>query len=99
MTLTVSPDADRILMRVADTGPGVAPDARRRIFDAFVQTDITHATQLGGAGLGLAIVHAVAEQHGARLQLDASPSLGGLRVRVRLPRRRVQAEGDFQLQN
>jgi CheY-like chemotaxis protein len=46
----------RIRFSVADTGPGVAPEARRRIFDAFVQTDITHATQLGGAGLGLAIV-------------------------------------------
>lgn len=46
----------RIRFSVADTGPGVAPEARQRIFEAFVQTDITHATQLGGAGLGLAIV-------------------------------------------
>jgi CheY-like chemotaxis protein len=46
----------RVRFSVADTGPGVAPEARRRIFEAFVQTDITHNTQLGGAGLGLAIV-------------------------------------------
>ena len=51
----------RIRFSVADTGPGVAPEARRRIFDAFVQTDITHATQLGGAGLGLAIVATLAK--------------------------------------
>lgn len=49
-------DGERIRFSVADTGPGVAPEARARIFEAFVQTDITHATQLGGAGLGLAIV-------------------------------------------
>jgi len=49
-------EGGRIRFSVADTGPGVAPEARKRIFDAFVQTDITHNTQLGGAGLGLAIV-------------------------------------------
>lgn len=55
--LTATATADgRIRFSVADTGPGVAPEARARIFEAFVQTDITHATQLGGAGLGLAIV-------------------------------------------
>jgi CheY-like chemotaxis protein len=46
----------RVRFSVADTGPGVAPEARQRIFEAFVQTDVTHNTQLGGAGLGLAIV-------------------------------------------
>ena len=63
-TATAPPQGEeggRIRFSVADTGPGVAPDARRRIFDAFVQTDITHATQLGGAGLGLAIVSTLAK--------------------------------------
>jgi CheY-like chemotaxis protein len=61
----------RIRFSVADTGPGVAPEARQRIFEAFVQTDITHATQLGGAGLGLAIV--------ARLSaaMDGDVGVGG----------------------
>jgi CheY-like chemotaxis protein len=49
-------EGGKIRFTVTDTGPGVAPEARARIFEAFVQTDITHATQLGGAGLGLAIV-------------------------------------------
>ncbi len=55
--LSASMSSDnRVRFTVTDTGPGVAPEARQRIFEAFVQTDITHATQLGGAGLGLAIV-------------------------------------------
>ena len=49
-------EGGRVRFSVADTGPGVAPEARQRIFEAFVQTDVTHNTQLGGAGLGLAIV-------------------------------------------
>jgi CheY-like chemotaxis protein len=48
--------AGRVRLTVTDTGPGVPPAARDKIFQAFVQTDITHRTQLGGAGLGLAIV-------------------------------------------
>ncbi|MGH1559851.1 ATP-binding protein [Caulobacter segnis] len=52
--------------------PGrVAPEARARIFEAFVQTDITHATQLGGAGLGLAIVARLAAA------MDGEVGVGG----------------------
>lgn len=57
----------RLRFSVADTGPGVAPEARARIFDAFVQTDITHSTQLGGAGLGLAIVSRLAAAMGGEV--------------------------------
>ena len=46
----------RVRFSVRDTGPGVAPKARAAIFEAFVQTDPSHQAQLGGAGLGLAIV-------------------------------------------
>ncbi|MFT4251383.1 MAG: response regulator [Caulobacter sp.] len=46
----------RVRFSVADTGPGVAPEQRESIFEAFVQTDPSHQAQLGGAGLGLAIV-------------------------------------------
>lgn len=46
----------RLRFSVRDTGPGVAPEARAAIFEAFVQTDPSHQAQLGGAGLGLAIV-------------------------------------------
>jgi CheY-like chemotaxis protein len=46
----------RLRFSVRDTGPGVAPQARAAIFEAFVQTDPSHQAQLGGAGLGLAIV-------------------------------------------
>jgi len=49
---------------VSDTGPGVAPEARERIFEAFVQTDPSHQAQLGGAGLGLAIVARLAAAMG-----------------------------------
>lgn len=68
--------AGRIRFSVADTGPGVAPKARQRIFEAFVQTDITHATQLGGAGLGLAIVARLASAMDGEVGVGGEPGQG-----------------------
>jgi two-component system OmpR family sensor kinase len=67
------------VLSVEDSGPGIAPEERERVLDRFYRVPGTTAH---GSGLGLAIVSAVARQHGAQLLLDASPSLGGLRVRV-----------------
>ena len=61
----------RVRFSVADTGPGVAPEARAKIFEAFVQTDASHRTQLGGAGLGLAIVARLARA------MDGEAGVGG----------------------
>jgi len=51
--------AGRLRFTVADTGPGVSPDQRQRIFEAFAQADPAHA-HMGGAGLGLAIARRLA---------------------------------------
>lgn len=69
---------------IEDSGPGIPEDARARVFERF-HRELGHATE--GSGLGLSIVHRVAEIHGAEVHLDSSPRLGGLRVRVRFPAR------------
>ena len=69
--LTASLADGRVRFSVADTGPGVAPEARVKIFEAFVQTDASHRTQLGGAGLGLAIVARLARA------MDGQAGVGG----------------------
>jgi two-component system, OmpR family, sensor kinase len=55
---------------VRDTGPGVKPRDRERIFRRFERGD-GDRRRSGGAGLGLAIVHAVARAHGGRVELDS----------------------------
>ncbi len=68
----------RVRFSVADTGPGVAPEQRESIFEAFVQTDPSHQAQLGGAGLGLAIVaRLAAAMDGAAGVGEASIKEGG----------------------
>jgi two-component system OmpR family sensor kinase len=69
---------------VEDSGPGIAQGEREQVLRRFVRGP-SASQQAGGSGLGLAIVQAIARQHGARLLLDRSPVLGGLRVQVVWP--------------
>ncbi|MBV9512318.1 MAG: response regulator [Caulobacteraceae bacterium] len=63
---------------VLDTGPGVPPQARERIFEAFTQGSREHAARTDSSGLGLAIVRRLVAAHGGRVGLDA-PAAGGSR--------------------
>ena len=69
------------VLTVEDSGPGIAPENRTRVFDRFFRASDT--AQEAGSGLGLAIARAIADRHGARLVLDDSQRLGGLKVEVR----------------
>ncbi len=69
------------LLEVADSGPGIAPADRDRVFDRFYRRA---GSPEGGSGLGLAIVKAVADRHGARILLGDAPE-GGLLVTVLFP--------------
>jgi signal transduction histidine kinase len=73
---------DEAVLEVTDTGPGIAPADRERVFDRFYRRA---ATQESGTGLGLAIVKAIAERHGARIALSEAPG-GGLRATLSFPR-------------
>ena len=73
---------DRAVLEVADTGPGIAPEERQRVFDRFYRVT---GTEVPGSGLGLAIVKEVASLHGATLELAEGLDGGGLTVRVSLP--------------
>ena len=70
---------DRAVLEVADTGPGIAPEERQRVFDRFYRVT---GTEVPGSGLGLAIVKEVASLHGATLELAEGLDGGGLTVRV-----------------
>ena len=72
-------------LSVEDSGPGIAEDQRARVLDRFHRIA---GSDVAGSGLGLSIVKAIADLHGARLQLDRSARLGGLRVSVRFPLQR-----------
>lgn len=82
LTLTLTPEDDRILMRVSDTGPGLPEDLKPEAFDRFTRAERDRSTP--GHGLGLALVRAIAARHGARLTLP--PTDKGLTLEIRWPR-------------
>jgi two-component system, NtrC family, nitrogen regulation sensor histidine kinase NtrY len=65
-------------MDVEDNGPGIPPELRETVFDPYV------TTKDDGTGLGLSIVKKIVIEHGGTIRADES-SLGGARLRVRLP--------------
>jgi signal transduction histidine kinase len=75
-------DGDGVVLRVADTGPGIPPEDRERVFERFVRLD--PARGAGGAGLGLAIARWVAEAHGGGVRIVSSGS-GGSTFAANLP--------------
>jgi len=68
-------------IEIDDSGPGIPPEDRERVFDRFVRRAEADEP---GSGLGLAIVKAIASRHGATVSLGAS-ALGGLSARVSFP--------------
>jgi signal transduction histidine kinase len=80
--LSVTRTAGAAALDVADTGVGIAPEHRARVFDPFFRADPARAR--GGAGLGLAVTQAIVRQHDGTIELESEPGRGTT-VRVRLP--------------
>jgi two-component system OmpR family sensor kinase len=70
------------VLRVVDTGPGIPADERQRVFDRFYRPP---GTSPPGSGLGMAIVKAIADAHGATVALNSGPNTQGLAVTVSFP--------------
>jgi len=75
--------AGGVVIEVSDSGTGVPPEALPRIFDRWARADGARTRERGGAGLGLAIVAAVARAHGGRCSVKPLPR--GTAFRLHLP--------------
>ena len=77
-------EGDSVVIAIEDEGPGI-PDAEiAGMLEPFTRGEASRNRATGGAGLGLTIARAIAEQHGGRIVLANRPG-GGLRAELRLP--------------
>ncbi len=77
-------EGDTIYLQVTDTGPGVVPEERQRVFEPFYQGSVLAEGHVKGTGLGLSIAREFALEHRGSLDLGEAET-GGTRIRLNLP--------------
>jgi len=86
INVTVKSDLQTATIVVQDSGIGIPPAFQSRVFEPFQQVRLKSAPQIGGLGLGLAIVHQIVELHGGTVTLQSEGEGKGSTFIVRLPR-------------
>ncbi len=88
VAITLDLDADGILLKVSDTGVGIAPEDIPRAMEAFSQVDSSLNRKYEGTGLGLPLCARLVDLHEGSIALESEPGVGTT-VSVRLPRERL----------
>ena len=88
---SVTPPVALIVIEIADTGIGIRPEDKQRMFEPFTQLGLSQHVPREGAGLGLAIVKRLCELMGGSIELESEPGVGS-RFRIELPVSVIQEE-------
>ncbi|MCR5878213.1 ATP-binding protein [Phenylobacterium sp. J367] len=86
ITARVTSTGDEVVIEVADTGPGIAPEVVSTLFERFTQADASNARRYGGSGLGLSIARGLARLMGGDISVHSALGHGStFTARMRLP--------------
>src|SRR5262249_35767883 len=85
IAVNLAREGDQAVLRVRDSGIGIAPEMQRRIFDLFVQADQSLDRAQGGLGIGLTLVRSLVELHGGAIAVESGGAGQGSDFIVRLP--------------
>ncbi|GHI10017.1 kinase [Streptomyces cellostaticus] len=84
VTLTARRDGEEVVLTVADTGTGIAPEDLPHVFDRFWRAEKSRSRRTGGSGLGLPIVRHLVAAHGGTAEAASEPGEGAV-FTLRLP--------------
>ena len=76
VTVTACQKEKKVILSVADTGSGIPGELRERVFEPFFRVDKSRSRDLGGVGLGLALVHEIVKAHDGSISIKDNPSGG-----------------------
>ena len=76
VTVTAYPKEKQVYLSVADTGSGIPEELRERVFEPFFRVDKSRSRELGGVGLGLALVREIVRVHDGSIKVKSNPSGG-----------------------
>ena len=82
--VTLQQEKQTAVLRITDTGPGIPADCRDSVFQPFFRVDKSRSREMGGVGLGLALVREIAVLHGGSVTVESS-SENGTTFSVTLP--------------
>ena len=82
----VTPDLNKVLIKVQDNGVGIPRSDLKRVFKRFYRVLTPGSMQVKGSGLGLFIVRAIARRHGGNAYADSEGAGKGTAVTIELPR-------------
>jgi CheY-like chemotaxis protein/anti-sigma regulatory factor (Ser/Thr protein kinase) len=85
IALSVGIEENQSVVRVKDSGVGIAPEMLARVFDPFMQVDRTPQRSQAGLGIGLSLVRGLTEMHGGTVQVQSEGAGKGSEFVVRLP--------------
>ncbi len=76
VSVSLSAGINSATLKIADTGIGIPEESKNKIFDRFYRVDTSRARSVGGSGLGLSIVKAIAESHHASVNVQSEIGKG-----------------------
>ena len=91
VTVSMQQENHQVLLHIADTGCGISEEYRESIFQPFFRVDKSRSRQMGGVGLGLALVKEIAVLHGGSVCVESSSEEGTtFAVRLPLPKEKME---------
>jgi two-component system sensor histidine kinase GlrK len=83
--IALTMEDEGLALEVTDSGPGIDPEERQRVFEPFYQGRALYVGPVQGTGLGLTIAQQYVHAHGGRIEILESPTGSGARIRVFFP--------------